>query len=82
MSKLNYKLKIGERLLSLRVQNNLTQSALAKELNIPQTTYSDYETEKYNPSMRALIKLADLYDTSIDYIVGLIDSDAAHKRNR
>lgn len=54
----------------IRNKSNLTQKSVALYLNTTQQTYSDYENEKTEPSINTLIKLANLYNTSIDYIVG------------
>ena len=47
-----------------------TQEELAKEWNITQRTYSNYETGKRQPNIDMLIFIADYYHTSIDYLVG------------
>jgi len=59
-----------EGIRNLREDNDMTQVQLAKYLNVHQTTYSDYEIGKLNIPVQALSKLADLYNTSIDYLVG------------
>lgn len=55
---------------SLRQENNKLQVELAAYLNVKQTTYSKYELGKINIPVEVLIKLADLYEVSLDYIVG------------
>ena len=57
-------------LAKLRKERNLTQKDIAKILNIQQSTYSGYESGSYEPTIATLTKLADFYNTSIDYIVG------------
>lgn len=54
----------------LRKENQKLQIELAAYLNVKQTTYSKYELGKINIPVEVLIKLADLYDVSLDYIVG------------
>lgn len=54
----------------LRKENKKLQIELAAYLNVKQTTYSKYELGKINIPVEVLIKLADLYDVSLDYIVG------------
>lgn len=54
----------------LREDTDTKQETLARLLNIKQTTYSKYELGKINIPIDALIKLADFYNTSIDYLVG------------
>ena len=61
--------EILKRLMSLRVNNNLTQSALALELGIKQTTYSGYETGNRQIPLSFLEQLSDFYGVSLEYIV-------------
>lgn len=53
----------------LRKNRGLSQLKVAMDLNITQETISAYETEKAFPSPEMLIKIADYYKTSIDYIL-------------
>ena len=57
-------------LKDIRKKHNLTQAQVAKYLQTSQQAYNYYENEKYEPSIDMLKKLADLYRTSIDNIVG------------
>ena len=59
-----------ENIRILREENKKLQVELADYLNVKQTTYSKYELGKINIPVDVLIKLADLYDVSLDYIVG------------
>ena len=61
------------RLKDLREDHDLKQEEIAKILNISQTNYSKYELEKVNIPISSLIVLADFYNTSIDYLIGLTD---------
>lgn len=54
----------------LREDTDTKQETLAQLLHVKQTTYSKYELGKINIPMEALIKLADFYGTSVDYIIG------------
>lgn len=58
------------RLRDLREDNDITQSQIASVLNIRQNTYSQYENGKRQMPLELLWKLADYYNTSIDYLVG------------
>ncbi len=58
-----------KKLKDLRIDHDYTQKYIASILNISQNTYSDIELGKTNISVEALIKLADLYNVSLDYIV-------------
>lgn len=60
---------IYERICDLREDRDLTQSDLAKYLNITQRAYSRYETGERGIPTEVLIALADYYDTSIDFLV-------------
>ena len=61
------------RVKELREENKYTQQYVAEILNIRQNTYSQYENEKREIPIRALIVLAKLYDVSVDYILELTD---------
>jgi len=54
----------------LRKNENLTQEQVSKLLNVAKTTYCGYELETSEPSLENLIKLADYYQVSLDYLVG------------
>lgn len=57
-------------LKEIRKQNGTTQVSLAKFLGIDQTTYSGYETGKSNPDINTLIKIANYFNISLDYLCG------------
>ncbi len=57
------------RIKNLREDNDLTQFEISKMLNISQVAYSYYELNKRNIPIEILSKLADYYNTSIDYLV-------------
>ena len=61
---------IGERLKSLRTKNKMTQQQVAEIIHVSRPTYTQYEKNQKRPSIETLIRLADLYETSIDYLVG------------
>jgi len=54
----------------LRKQNKKTQEEIAKIIGITSVGYSHYESERSEPNIETLIKLADYYDVSLDYLVG------------
>ena len=58
------------KLKELRKQANKTQEELAQILNTTQTTYSKYELEMHEPNIDTLIKLANFYNVTIDYLIG------------
>ena len=57
------------RIRDLRTDNDMTQSELAKLLGMSQTGYSKYETGENDIPTQILIKLARIYNTSIDYLL-------------
>ena len=57
------------RLRNLREDNDLTQSEISKYLNISQVAYSYYELGRRTIPLELLSKLADYYNTSIDYLL-------------
>ncbi len=59
-----------QRIRELREDADLYQKQLAKILNCSQQTYSDYECGKVDIPTEVLIRLADLYETTTDYILG------------
>ena len=62
------------RLKDLREDNDVKQKELAEYLNIKQNTYSQYENGKREIPLDTLWKLADYYNTSVDYIIGRTDN--------
>ena len=71
-----------ERMRNLREDKDLKQKDIAKMLNVAQTTYSDYENGKINMPTSILIKLAELYNTSIDYLLGMTDNPRPYERSK
>lgn len=61
---------IGNKLKQLREKNNMTQEDLCNLLNIKQATLSQYETNKRTPDLKMLIKIADIFNVSLDYLSG------------
>ena len=70
------------RLRDLREDNDLTQKEVAAYLGIDQRTYSNYETEKRSMPMEQYRSLAIIYKTSVDYLVGLTDSNEPYPRTK
>ncbi len=61
------------RLRDMREDHDLTQKQLAAILKMSQTGYSKYETGENDVSTLVLLKLAELYGTSVDYLLGRTD---------
>ena len=62
--------KLPERLLALRQERDLSQKSLVKEMGIALNTYVRYERGEREPDASALVRIADFYGVSIDYLVG------------
>ena len=62
------------RLRDLREDHDYTQQFVAEKLHIRQNTYSQYENGKRQLPIEVLIQLADLYQTSTDYILRRTDN--------
>lgn len=62
----------NKNLIELRKLNKLTQRDVARHLGISQPSYTRYESGKSEPTIENLIKLADLFDVSIDFLCGRV----------
>lgn len=61
------------RIRELREDHDLTQTQIAKILNMSQTGYSQYEIGKNDIPTKILIALSKYYGTSVDYLLGITD---------
>ena len=68
------------RIKNLREDNDLTQKELSKFLNVSQVAYSYYELNKRNIPLELLCKLADFYNTSIDYLLYRTEDSRPYSR--
>ncbi len=59
-----------QRIRDLREDRDMTQSALSQILHCSQRIYSNYERGEVDIPTEVLIRLADFYDVSIDYLLG------------
>ncbi|QNL45883.1 helix-turn-helix transcriptional regulator [Oscillibacter hominis] len=59
-----------ETIRNLRIDNGYTQQQLAEYLHIKQNTYSQYELGILNYPIDVLMKIADFYGVSVDYLLG------------
>lgn len=67
----NYEVVIVQfkNLRGIREDKDIKQKDIAKYLNVSQNTYSQYETGVISLTAEVLIKIADFYDVSIDYLL-------------
>lgn len=64
---------VFKNLRAIREDSDLRQSDIAKMLNVSQNTYSQYETGVIALTAEVLIKLADYYGVSVDYLLDRTD---------
>lgn len=62
-----------ERIRALREDSDLTQTQVAEYLGMSQTGYSKYETGENSIPVDIVVKLADFYKTTTDYLLGRTD---------
>ena len=70
------------RIRDLREDTDMSQTTFAKLLGMSQTGYSKYETGENDIPTEILIKLAEIYGTSVDYILGLTDDPRPYPRRK
>lgn len=68
-------MNIGERLTKLREEKGYMQRDVAEHLGIAPNTLSGYERNLRNPDSDTLVKLANYYNVSVDFIVGAKELD-------
>ena len=61
---------LNERLKECRKRKNVTQSEIARSLDIELRSYVRYEKGDRKPDIEMLYKLADFFDVSTDYLLG------------
>lgn len=60
----------NKRLRQMRMQRKLTQQNMADKLGISLNAYQKYEQAERSPSLECLVAIADILDTSTDYLLG------------
>ena len=68
-----------QRIQDLRTDADMSQKQLSEILHICQRSYSHYETGSRNIPVEMLIRLANYYDISVDYLVGRTDKKEMNK---
>lgn len=61
-------MKIGKRIITLRSKHGVTQTELGNAIGVGKTTISNYETGYSTPDAETLVKIADFFDVSLDYL--------------
>lgn len=70
------------RIRELRQDNDLTQKQVGEILNMSQTGYNQYEIGKNDIPTKILIKLAEYYNTSVDYLLGITDERSPYPKKK
>ena len=73
---------LGERLQELRKDKNMTQQDLAEILLVSFHTISSYERNRSVPNDEIKVKIAHIFDVSLDYLLGLIREPFSFERNK
>ena len=60
----------AERLLELRKEKGISQAMLAKYLQVSYAVICYWETNRSEPTAPNLVKIADYFDVSVDYLLG------------
>ena len=75
-------IELYEHIRSLREDRDLSQKEIAAILGMSQTGYSKYETGENDIPTQILIKLAEYYNTTTDYLLGRTDEPWGSNKNR
>ena len=75
------KLQLRLRIRDLREDNDVPQKEMAKLLNCSQQTYSRYESHTTEIPLESLIFLAEYYNTSVDYLLGITKQKKPYPRD-
>ena len=77
---MRYEILKFETIRNLRIDKGFTQKQIAEYLHIKQNTYSQYEIGVLNYPVDVIIKLADFYGVSTDYLLGRTDVDKPYPK--
>lgn len=69
------------RFRELREDSDKSQIEMARVLNCSQQTYSRYESHTTEMPLESLVRLANYYDTSVDYLLGITDEKQKYPRS-
>ena len=62
-------IQLANNLRRLRTENNYTQEQISEKLNISRQAYSNYETGKRIPDIDMLIRIADIYEVTLEHLL-------------
>jgi len=60
---------LGERIKLLRKEQGITQDQLAEYINVSRSSVNGYENDGVEPSLNVLVKIADRFNVSLDYLL-------------
>jgi len=63
-------LNIGEQIIQLRKQLNISQSKLAEKAEVSRAIIEKYERNENSPSIEVLLKIAKVFNVSVDFLIG------------
>ena len=69
-----------ERLKELRTKKKMLQRDVAKYLDVTVRTYQYYESGELEPSLEKLVKIADLFEVSTDFLLGRENTEALKEK--
>ena len=70
---------LSQRLKQCRKERGLTQQQMAIYSDITEKTYQNYELKTREPKLKILLKIADVFNVSLDYLVGRTDKAEINK---
>ena len=70
---------LAKRLKQCRTENGLTQNEIAIYCDITEKTYQNYELMTREPKLGILLKIADIFNVSLDYLVGRTDKKQVNR---
>jgi len=65
-----------------KLEHTFSQTDISAQTGITQSQLSNYESGKMLPSLSAIIALADMFDVSVDYLVGRCENKNSHKTRK
>ncbi len=70
---------IGKNIKLARLAKGITQREAAKTLGVGERMYQHYEADNFEPNVKTLCALADLFSVSTDFLLGRLDSPDNYK---
>ena len=71
---------LGDRLRAIRKEHGLTQQNIADVLGVDRTTYTVYEGGSITPSPATLVKLSQIYNVTVGYLIGVEENHPELRR--